>query len=74
MGLGVRRIAHALIGPALIASVLIVFVSLTFLAAWALITLLDYTSSGALIAAWAVATLAGVLLVRQLPRVLDTPN
>jgi hypothetical protein len=63
---GVRPIAY----PVLIAGVLIAFLSLTFLAARLVTALFDFTSLGVFLAAWALTSGVGVLLVRRLPRLL----
>jgi hypothetical protein len=63
---GARPFAY----PALIAGVLIAFLSLTFLAARLVTALFDCTSLGVLLAAWALTSGVGVLLVRRLPRLL----
>jgi len=62
--------ARLLVAPAIMAGVLIAFLGLTFLIARLLTTLLDATSLVVLCAAWALTTALGVLLVRQLPRLL----
>ncbi len=66
-----HRLADALTGPALIACALVPFLALTYLAAWLLTFLLDATALPAFLAAWGITTIAGVYLVRQLPRVLS---
>ena len=64
---GVRPVAY----PALIAGVLIAFLTLTFLAARLVTALFHCTSLGIFLAAWALTSGVGVLLVRRLPRLLD---
>ena len=63
---GVRPVAY----PVLIAGVLIAFLTLTFVAARLVTALFDFTSLGVLLAAWALTSGVGVLLVRRLPRLL----
>ena len=67
----VEKIIRVLLAPALIAGILVAFMTLTFLAAWLLTDLLGHPSLGIFLMAWVIAILAGVKLVRQLPRVLD---
>ena len=64
---GVRPVAY----PALIAGTLIAFLTLTFLAARLVTALFHCTSLGIFLAAWALTSGVGVLLVRRLPRLLD---
>ena len=64
---GARPVAY----PALIAGVLIAFLTLTFLAARLVTALFHCTSLGIFLAAWALTSGVGVLLVRRLPRLLD---
>lgn len=64
---GARPVAY----PALIAGVLIAFLTLTFLAARFVTALFHCTSLGIFLAAWALTSGVGVLLVRRLPRLLD---
>jgi hypothetical protein len=63
---GVRPVAY----PVLIAGVLIAFLTLTYLAAWLVTALFDVTSLFVFLAAWALTSGVGVLLVRRLPRLL----
>ena len=58
------KFAKALIAPAVIASILVAFMTLTYIAAWLLTHWLS--SKAILYAAWVITTLAGGLLVRQL--------
>jgi hypothetical protein len=51
--------------------VLVVFMTLTFLAARLLANLLGHPLFGIVLMAWAITTFAAVMLVRQLPHVLD---
>jgi len=64
---GARPVAY----PALIAGVLVAFLTLTFLAARLVTALFHCTSLGIFLAAWALTSGVGVLLVRRLPRLLD---
>ena len=64
---GARPVAY----PALIAGTLIAFLTLTFLAARLVTALFHCTSLGIFLAAWALTSGVGVLLVRRLPRLLD---
>ena len=64
---GARPVAY----PALIAGVLVAFLTLTFLAARLVTALFHCPSLGIFLAAWALTSGVGVLLVRRLPRLLD---
>jgi Flp pilus assembly protein TadB len=67
----IEKIVRALLAPATIAGILVAFMTLTFLAARLLTDLLGHPSLVIFLMAWVITTLAGVMLVRQLPRVLD---
>jgi uncharacterized membrane protein (DUF485 family) len=62
---------RTLLAPALIVIVLVVFTTLTFLAARLLTDLLGHPLPGIVLMAWVVTTLAAVMLVRQLPHLLE---
>ena len=64
---GARPVAY----PALIAGVLVAFLTVTFLAARLVTALFHCPSLGIFLAAWALTSGVGVLLVRRLPRLLD---
>jgi hypothetical protein len=66
----IEKSARPVAYPVLIAGVLISFLTLTFLAARLVTALFDFTSLGVFLAAWALTSGVGVLLVRRLPRLL----
>ena len=66
----IEAILRPLFVPTIIASVLLAFLALTFAAARLAAYLLDQSSHRALLLTWAMTTALGIVLVRQLPRVL----
>jgi hypothetical protein len=66
-----RELVALVTAPALIVIVLVVFMTLTFLAARLLTDLLGHSSLGVVMMAWVITTFAGVVLLRQLPHVLE---
>ena len=71
---GIEKVLRPLFAPALIAMVLAVFLALTYLLARLLIYLADLRSLAILLLAWLATTLAGIALLRQLPRMLHVPG
>jgi hypothetical protein len=65
-----ESIVRPLFAPAIIAGVLLAFLALTFAAARLAAYLLQQSSRGAFLFSWAMTTALGVVLVRQLPRIL----
>jgi hypothetical protein len=70
----VARAIEAIIRPlfahTIIAGVLLAFLALTFASARLAAYLLDQSSRRALFLTWAMTTALGIVLVRQLPRIL----
>jgi hypothetical protein len=66
----IERVARPVAYPAIIAGVLIAFLTLAFLAARLVTALFDCTSLGVFLAAWSLTSGVGVLLVRRLPLLL----
>ena len=66
----IEAIIRPLFAPAMIAGVMLAFLALTFAAARLATYLLDQSSPRALLLTWAMTTALGVVLVRQLPRIL----
>jgi hypothetical protein len=66
----IEAIIRPLFAPIIIASVLLAFLALTFAAARLAAYLLDQSSRRALLLTWAMTTALGIVLVRQLPRLL----
>jgi hypothetical protein len=67
----IEKIVRTLLAPASIVIVLVVFITLTFLAARLIANLLGHPSLGIVLMAWVITTFAAVMLVRQLSHVLD---
>ena len=57
-----------LIAAILIGMIVGTFMTLTFLAAWALTFLLGITGLGLMYAIWAIISIAGVIVLRKLAR------
>ena len=66
----IESIVRPLFAPAMIAGVMLAFLALTFAAARLAAYLLDQSSHRALLLTWAMTTALGIVLVRQLPRIL----
>jgi hypothetical protein len=66
----IEAIIRPLFAPAMIAGVLLAFLALTFFTARLATYLLDQSSRRAMLLSWAMTTALGVVLVRQLPRIL----
>jgi len=66
----IEAIVRPLFAPAMIAGVMLAFLALTFAAARLATYVLDQSSRRALLLTWAMTTALGVVLVRQLPRIL----
>jgi len=71
---GFEKALRPLFAPALIAMVLAAFLTLTYLVARLLMHLADLKSLAILLLAWLATTLAGIALLRQLPRMLRLPG
>jgi hypothetical protein len=66
----IEAIVRPLFAPTIIAGVLLAFLALTFAAARLAAYLLDQSSPRVLLLTWAMTTALGIVLVRQLPRIL----
>ena len=68
----IEKTGQELLGPVLMIVIAVAaFMTLTFLAAWLLIFLLGSTSLGVFYPAWAAMSIAGVILLRRLARMLE---
>jgi hypothetical protein len=66
----VEAVLRRLFAPAMIAGVLLAFLTLTFMAAKLVAYLLGHPSRGGFLVLWAITTVLGVALVRQVPSIL----
>jgi hypothetical protein len=67
---GLEAVVRAALAPSMMVGLLIAFLALTYVAAVMLTRLLHYTGLGSVLVLWVLITALGVVLVRQLPRVL----